>query len=133
METANTPAGAVTGNALIWIRLEGFAMLALSMVLYFELGHPWWVFLALFLVPDLSMFGYLANPRVGCACYNVVHSYVIPFGLLTFGLATDRLDLVSLVCIWIGHIGFDRSLGYGLKYPGSFKDTHLGKLGAVKT
>lgn len=23
------------------------------------------------------------------------------------------------------HIGFDRALGYGLKYPTGFKDTHL--------
>jgi hypothetical protein len=27
--------------------------------------------------------------------------------------------------IWIAHIGVDRALGYGLKYPSSFKDTHL--------
>jgi hypothetical protein len=31
--------------------------------------------------------------------------------------------------IWIGHIGFDRVLGYGLKYPTAFRDTHLGQLG----
>jgi hypothetical protein len=27
--------------------------------------------------------------------------------------------------IWAGHIGFDRMLGYGLKYPTRFKDTHF--------
>lgn len=26
---------------------------------------------------------------------------------------------------WLAHIGADRLLGYGLKYPSSFKDTHL--------
>jgi hypothetical protein len=25
----------------------------------------------------------------------------------------------------MAHIGFDRTLGYGLKYPTFFKDTHL--------
>jgi len=27
--------------------------------------------------------------------------------------------------IWLAHIGFDRALGFGLKYPTHFKDTHL--------
>jgi hypothetical protein len=31
--------------------------------------------------------------------------------------------------IWCAHIGFDRALGYGLKYPGDFKMTHLGRIG----
>jgi hypothetical protein len=31
--------------------------------------------------------------------------------------------------IWIGHIGFDRALGYGLKYSTGFGDSHLGQLG----
>ncbi|MDU3890869.1 MAG: DUF4260 family protein [Serratia liquefaciens] len=31
--------------------------------------------------------------------------------------------------IWGAHIGFDRALGYGLKYASGFADTHLGGLG----
>jgi hypothetical protein len=27
--------------------------------------------------------------------------------------------------IWIVHIGMDRMLGFGLKYPTGFKETHL--------
>jgi hypothetical protein len=27
------------------------------------------------------------------------------------------------------HIGFDRALGFGLKLPTSFRDTHLGRIG----
>jgi hypothetical protein len=30
--------------------------------------------------------------------------------------------------IMLGHSAFDRVLGYGLKYPDSFKHTHLGNL-----
>jgi hypothetical protein len=30
--------------------------------------------------------------------------------------------------VWIAHIGFDRLLGYGLKYDTAFKDTHPGKV-----
>ncbi|HEY2386937.1 MAG TPA: DUF4260 family protein, partial [Candidatus Binatia bacterium] len=31
--------------------------------------------------------------------------------------------------IWLAHIGMDRLLGYGLKYPTSFHHTHLGRIG----
>jgi hypothetical protein len=31
--------------------------------------------------------------------------------------------------IWLAHIGMDRSLGYGLKLPTAFQDTHLGRIG----
>jgi hypothetical protein len=27
--------------------------------------------------------------------------------------------------IWITHLGVDRAVGYGLKYPTSFKEAHL--------
>lgn len=31
--------------------------------------------------------------------------------------------------IWSAHIGFDRALGYGLKYASGFGATHLGRIG----
>jgi hypothetical protein len=34
-----------------------------------------------------------------------------------------------VACIWAAHVGFDRMLGYGLKYGTSFGDTHLGRRG----
>jgi hypothetical protein len=36
---------------------------------------------------------------------------------------------LTLPLVWGAHIGFDRVLGYGLKYPTSFGDTHLGRIG----
>jgi hypothetical protein len=30
--------------------------------------------------------------------------------------------------IWIIHIGVDRAIGYGLKYPSGFRDTHLQRM-----
>ena len=33
--------------------------------------------------------------------------------------------ILLLSLIWTAHIGFDRLLGFGLKYPARFKDTHL--------
>jgi hypothetical protein len=35
---------------------------------------------------------------------------------------------VQLALIWSAHIGIDRLLGYGLKYPTAFKETHLGRV-----
>lgn len=31
--------------------------------------------------------------------------------------------------IWTAHIGFDRMMGYGLKYSAGFGFTHLGVIG----
>ena len=42
------------------------------------------------------------------------------------------VTLVSLALIWVAHIGFDRMLGYGLKYPTAFGHTHLGVVGKLR-
>ena len=47
--------GAVFGPVRIWLRAEGFAVVALSVLLYRISGWSWWIFLALLLTPDLSM------------------------------------------------------------------------------
>ena len=71
------------------------------------------------------MVGYLANPRVGAAVYNLVHTYGGPLALYAYAIGTHNTQLVQLALIWTAHIGFDRMLGFGLKYPTRFKDTHL--------
>lgn len=83
----------------------------------------------LFLAPDLFMLGYLIGPRAGSAIYNVGHVLFIPVLLFLFGLATHRQTLMAVALIWLAHIFFDRLLGYGLKYPTFFKDTHLNRTG----
>ncbi len=112
----------------ILLRLEGLVVLALSAIFYSVEGGNWWLYLLLFLSPDLSMLGYLAGNRIGALCYNVVHTYVLPLALLTAGLLTKNTLVVQLALIWLSHIGIDRALAYGLKYPTSFKDTHLNRV-----
>jgi hypothetical protein len=119
--------GAVSGAPLILLRLEGAAALAAASVAYAGLSGRWLVFASLFLLPDLSMLGYLVGRRVGAASYNAGHSYVGPAVLAAFGTALGLHVLVCVACIWVAHIGFDRLLGYGLKYDESFGDTHLGR------
>ncbi|MCS4316879.1 hypothetical protein M2407_001178 [Serratia sp. BIGb0234] len=42
---------------------------------------------------------------------------------------TQQPHWLMAALIWGAHIGFDRALGYGLKYASGFADTHLGGLG----
>ncbi len=115
-------------SPLTLIRLEGLAAAVLAAVVYSRISGSWLVFLLLFLVPDLSMLGYLAGPRVGSAIYNLVHTYLAPILLGAYGVFTQRALILSLALILFAHIGIDRLLGFGLKYPSGFKDTHLQRL-----
>ena len=113
-----------------WIlRLEGAAALAAAVGAYAHMGAGWGLFALLFLVPDLSMLAYLAGPRAGAAGYNLGHSYLGPVVLGLAGLGLGQPPEVSVALIWIAHIGFDRMLGYGLKYGTAFGHTHLGTVG----
>jgi hypothetical protein len=117
----------VTGGVRVWLRLEGAAVLALSLYLYARGGHSWGLFALLILAPDLAMAGYLAGPRVGALVYNLAHVYVGPILLAIVWMSLGRPPVPSI--IWAAHIGLDRMLGYGLKYPSAFGDTHLGAVG----
>jgi Domain of unknown function (DUF4260) len=135
----NTPLSAVQSTqppVLTWLRLEGLAIVAVTAIAYYgSTGMSWWLFAALWLVPDLSMLGFLINPRIGSYCYNTVHSYLLP--LMAYLAGTfwawrtngqyeyESRILMSVLLIWCNHIGVDRALGYGLKYPSAFGHTHL--------
>lgn len=107
------------------LHLEGLAVAAGALVLYFDAGFGWLLLVVLLLAPDLSMLGYLAGPRLGPLTYDVVHTYVGPLALAVVGVLGGYEIAVQIGLIWLTHIGLDRLLGYGLKYPTGFKDTHL--------
>ena len=72
------------------------------------------------------MLGYLLGPRLGAVLYNLGHWYPLPLTLLLIIPDEIGYSVYSMIAlIWLAHIGFDRLLGFGLKYPTSFKDTHL--------
>jgi hypothetical protein len=122
----------VEGRMKRVLQLEGLALFVCALLAYQLLGASWWMFAMLSLVPDLSFLAYLLGPRVGAIVYNVMHSTVGPFLLAGFSwwLGPDILTSItaSVAAIWFAHVGFDRMLGYGLKYTSGFKDTHLGRL-----
>ena len=129
-DTANTETtSAVTGGLRTLLRLEGLTLFAGMTLLYVVWDGSWWVYAVLFLAPDLSFAAYLAGPRAGAIVYNAAHSYMAPMALMTTGFAIGQPLVLSIGMIWLAHIGFDRALGYGLKYAAGFAFTHLGRIG----
>ena len=113
------------------LRLEGGVIFALSIFFFHRSGGSWSMFALLFLTPDLFMLGYLANEKLGAALYNLVHTITGPGIVLAAGALSSQRAATALALIWAAHIGFDRLLGYGLKYPTRFKDTHLQRVRSV--
>jgi hypothetical protein len=114
---------------LTLLRLEGLAVAIVSAVLYARTGASWWLFAVLWLVPDLSMLGYLAGSCRGSRTYNAAHTYVVPGAMALCALLLHASALLPFALIWVNHIGVDRLMGYGLKYADGFGWTHLGRLG----
>ena len=109
----------------ILLRLEELALLCATIFLYQHLHFSWLLFVILFFAPDLFMLGYLVNVRLGAALYNLGHLLFLPIALFAIGWTLSNPTASALALIWIAHIAFDRLLGYGLKYPTFFKDTHF--------
>ena len=110
-------------------RLEGGMLLLLSLLLFWKYSGAWLLYALLILAPDLFMLGYLRGPRAGAAVYNLGHTWLLPGLLGIIGLVVGASAAGSIALIWLGHIGVDRLLGYGLKLPAAFQDTHLGRIG----
>lgn len=109
----------------ILLRIEGCAILIVSVILYRDLHFSWLLFAVLLLAPDLSIIGYLGGVKIGVSIYNIVHTLAGPLLLIGFSVLIARFSLLPYGLIWTAHIGMDRMLGFGLKYPTNFKDTHL--------
>lgn len=130
---ANIPidenSGAATGGVRDLLRWEGVALFIGMTLFYWISGASWWHYALVFFVPDLAFLAYLAGPRIGAGVYNATHATIGPLLLVLFGLVTAEPLPGSFAMIWLAHIGFDRMLGYGLKYEKGFGFTHLGRIG----
>jgi hypothetical protein len=125
-------AGIPPAPVITLLRLEGAAVFAAMLFAYQSLGGNWWLFALLALAPDLAMLGYLAGNRAGATAYNLAHTYVAPLLIAALSLVPGLAWVLSLAVIWAAHIGADRALGYGLKYPDGFGMTHLGLTGRAR-
>ena len=109
----------------ILLRLEEAALLGASILLYQHFHFSWELFALFFLAPDLFMLGYPVNVRLGASLYNFGHSLFLAVPLFCYGYFGRHPLAAAIGIIWASHIIFDRLLGYGFKYPTTFKDTHL--------
>jgi Domain of unknown function (DUF4260) len=107
------------------LKIEGLAVACGALALYVHFDYGWVLLIALVLAPDLAMLGYLAGPRVGSLAYDLAHTELWPIALAVVGVLAGSRVPVEVALVWLVHIGVDRLLGYGLKYPTAFKDTHL--------
>lgn len=110
------------------LKLEELAMLAGCVILLALFQVSWWMYIVLFLGPDVSMLGYVAGNKVGAWCYNVFHHKGIAIALTAAGYTMDNWLLIAGIVLF-GHASMDRVAGYGLKYENGFKFTHLGEIG----
>ncbi|MFN1217706.1 DUF4260 domain-containing protein [Chryseobacterium kwangjuense] len=113
----------------IQLQLEYFAFLLLGVLAFKQTDVSWWWFAGLFLAPDLSMLGYLINNKTGAFFYNLFHHLGLAIIIFLIGTFLTLPYIQMIGAILFAHSSFDRLLGYGLKYPDSFQNTHLGKIG----
>lgn len=125
--------GAATGAVRHVLRIEGLVILVASLACYGRFGASWGIFAAAFLIPDLSLAAYLGGPRFGAMTYNIAHSYIGAVASLAASVVFPAAISPAIGLIWCAHIGFDRALGYGLKYSSGFGFTHLGLIGRART
>jgi len=111
------------------LKLEELFLFGLALFLFSGLDYGWGAYALLFLAPDLSMIGYLMNPRVGAWTYNLIHHKGLSAALYVLGALTANPALMFAGTLLLGHSSLDRVFGYGLKYPDAFQNTHLGRIG----
>lgn len=110
------------------LKLEQAALLIACYTVSIQLGHPWWLFLALLLLPDISMVGYAVNNRWGAVLYNLFHHQGVAIIVIGIGWYTNQPYVLLAGIVLLGHSAMDRIFGYGLKHTTGFQDTHLGKI-----
>jgi hypothetical protein len=120
--------GATTGSVNRLLRAEGAGIAIIAATLFDQTAISWWWFLGLFLLPDAAFAAYALSPRIGAAAYNATHSTLGPLALASVAFVLEHWFMGGVALIWLSHVGADRALGYGLKYPTHFRDTHLGRL-----
>lgn len=122
------------------LRLEELAQLLFVILVLGMKGVGWWVYLLLFIGPDIGMLGYLVGPRAGAFSYNLTHHKGLAILLMLVGLIAEVGNMLTNVqsgffiagLVMYGHSSMDRTLGYGLKFGDHFKHTHLGWIGGRK-
>ena len=120
-----SPPGTVVGAPRLWLLIEGLTLLIGSVVAFSTTHESWWLAIAVLFVPDVFAAGYAFGARLGAHLYNLAHATPLPALLVGLGWWRHHSIVLALGVIWLGHIGMDRMLTFGLKYPDHFTHTHL--------
>jgi len=112
----------------LFLHLEGLAILVGALVMYANQHFSWSTFALFLLAPDLAIIVYALHQRSGQIVYNIVHTTIFPLALAVFSILNTNSLGLQIALIWLAHIGMDRTVGYGFKYPGSFKETHFSRI-----
>ena len=78
------------------LHLEGTAVLAVSVFAYYLDHGSWGLFALLFLIPDVSMVGYLANAQIGAA----VTMRSTPISGLYYWVRIQSRQIIGRLCCW---------------------------------
>jgi hypothetical protein len=123
METDNN------NSMSVLLKLEEAGQFLFAIFLFSQSDYVWWIFPAYLLLPDLSMLGYLLNPKAGAWLYNFFHHKLVALVVLVLGYWLDNSGITLAGIILFGHSAMDRMFGYGLKFTTHFTHTHLGRIG----
>lgn len=127
---ASEPASAensIVGPRLL-LHLEGIAVLLGTGIAFHLLGYAWSTLVLFILTPDITFLGFIGGKRVGSLIYNLAHTYAGPIAFGVWSFSAENSIAIQASLIWLAHIGMDRMLGYGLKYPSAFTNTHMQRL-----
>lgn len=111
------------------IKLEEIAQFLVTIVFFVIVEADWWWYLLLIIGPDISMFGYAINTKIGAISYNLFHHKGLAILLFLIGLYMQHDPILLFGAVLFGHAALDRALGFGLKFFDDFKHTHLGRIG----
>src|SRR5689334_21165971 len=112
-----------------WTRADALAIFVTAVAATRAAHGRWRWFFALFLLPDLSMTGYLLGRRAGAIAYNTANMYAWPLLLLAMVIAGGASFPTMAALSWVAHIALDQVMGYGLKLPTGFEHTTLRPIG----
>ena len=121
-EDSNVP---ISKMPYMILRLEGVVILICSIIILIYLKSNWILNIVVFLLIDISLLGYLSNPKLGATIFNIGHTLSLPIILLIIGILINSSISIQIGIIWVAHIGYDKMKGFGLKYPDSFDSSHL--------
>lgn len=103
----------VAGKALL--KLQSVLYFIVSVLIFSNLHLEWWLYPLFFLAPDLSFLGYLFNDKTGVIFYNIAHHFLTAAAIYGLGIYMGSIWLVFAATILLGHLAFDRLLGFGLR------------------